>query len=168
MVDALSGGLTLVETRVLDLFAFSANVNLVISGSLIGDQWVLRDLGFQPVVVKRLPPRHMGQQLPLAPAACVPAPRRVLSGEEKLSWAERVRAPPPARPEEMVVDDVAPAAPWDAWVEGLACSSGGRASPEGGELQGGGSSNSGGPGGRGARVRGRGAGDHSSSLAWSG
>jgi hypothetical protein len=111
VVDALGGGLTLVETRVLDLFAFSANVDLVVSGSLVGDQWVLRDLGLRPVVVKRLPPRHMGQRLPLAPAARVPAPRRVLSGEEKLSWAERVRAPPPARPEEMVVDDVAPAAP---------------------------------------------------------
>ena len=108
VVDALGGGLTLVEARVLDLFAFSANVDLVVSGSLVGDQWVLRDLGLRPVVVKRLPPRQMGQRLPLAPAARVPAPRRVLSGGEKLSWAERVRAPPPACPEEMVVDDVAP------------------------------------------------------------
>jgi hypothetical protein len=104
VVDAIGSGLTLVEAQVLDISAYSASVDLVVSGPLSGDQWILRNLGLRPVTVKRLPPRSGGQRLPLAPVARAPVPHRVLSGEERLSWAERVRAPPPAPAEDMAVD----------------------------------------------------------------
>ena len=107
LVAKVDRDLRLVESRVVITTYDSLVANLVVeSKDLAGDEWRFSDLGMRTVVIKKLLPRRPAPvpAVRVPPVAPLPAPRRPLSGAERVSWAEKARGSGPSRCKWRLVD----------------------------------------------------------------
>ena len=99
LVAKVDCDLRIVESRVIRTTYDSLVANLVVEGKdLAGDEWRFSDLGMRLVVIKKLLPRRPAPApaVRVPPVAHLPAPRRPLSGAERVTWAEKARGSGPS------------------------------------------------------------------------
>ena len=96
LVARIDADLRFVGARVIRTSRYTMVVDIDVVGSLLPDaSFRFDDLGMLPVVVKRLPPRRSVAPVVRAlPKSAVPAPRRPLSSDERVSWADVARGAP--------------------------------------------------------------------------